>query len=339
MTLRNWEYLKNNYCHTLLLGNGASIAVSDSLHYRSLYAAATQLGYIDSQTIKIFEHFGTNDFEFVLLALANAHSVNKYLGIKDAETISSYDRVKAALIRTVKVVHPPYESAQPVLVYDTIARFIKHFESVFSLNYDLILYWSMMAGNTRFGPNRIKDCFLGERGFLYDNDFLRSKYGSNDGSTLVFYPHGNLLLGTNQFGEGTKMISEAKILLDTIEERWTIDGIVPLFVSESESWKKMRSIRRNAYLSHVYSNELSRKTESILIYGWSLSDQDDHILRAIKDSSPKRVAVSIYFESEDIDEEMFKIRNKLKKLVGIEQNSIDFFLSDENDIWCNENEE
>lgn len=48
------------------------------------------------------------------------------------------------------------------------------------------------------------------------------------------------------------------------------------------------------YLNHVYSEELPRRRESLAIYSWSMSEQDEHILAALAKSRPKRVAVSFH---------------------------------------------
>lgn len=335
MKIRQWNEIEEDFNHSIILGNGASIAVDSRLHYSSLFEAANSEGFITSEVSQIFEHFDTNDFEFVLQALANAHSINSFLGITESKSGEAYGQVKKSLIQTVDSVHPTFEEVSDDLL--AIATFLKRFDVVFSLNYDLILYWAMLRGNEHFGSNRFKDCFSGEGTFTYENDFLRKPYSGNDGATLVFYPHGSLFLGSNAFGEETKLISDNKPLTQVIGNRWRLGGIVPLFVSEGDSTRKVRSIRRNGYLNYVFSQELCRSTESLVIYGWSAADQDDHILGAIKQSHPKRVAISIWEGSSDPKNDVYVIRRKVRRVLGLDENKIEFFSSESPGAWKNIN--
>ena len=76
MKIKQWNDIEEGFNHSIILGNGASIAVDSRLHYSSLYEAANSEGFITDEVSKIFDHFDTNDFEFVLQALANAHAIN-----------------------------------------------------------------------------------------------------------------------------------------------------------------------------------------------------------------------------------------------------------------------
>jgi Domain of unknown function (DUF4917) len=66
----------------------------------------------------------------------------------------------------------------------------------------------------------------------------------------------------------------------------------PLFVSEGRSRDKMRSIRRSDYLSFGYQS-LADYEGSIVIFGHSLSDADEHIVQAIRSRRGRRVAVGL----------------------------------------------
>ncbi|KLR16151.1 hypothetical protein ABR28_19715, partial [Enterobacter hormaechei subsp. hoffmannii] len=56
----------------------------------------------------------------------------------------------------------------------------------------------------------------------------------------------------------------------------------------------LNAIARSRYLDTVYREVLPEKKESIVIYGWSMGENDSHILDALKKSRPSRVAVSVY---------------------------------------------
>ena len=69
------------------------------------------------------------------------------------------------------------------------------------------------------------------------------------GTTLVFYPHGNLVLATNFLGQETKICSDQQAdLLENIIRQWKIEDSTPLFVSEGSSDQKLGAIHRNGYL-------------------------------------------------------------------------------------------
>lgn len=330
--LTPWADLSDRFRHTLILGNGASISISDRLQYTSLFDAAKHGNFIMPGVQSIFDHFKTCDFEFVLQSLSRAFDINSILGIDNSLVANAYSNVKASLIDTVRHIHPEHQDIEGHL--DAIVSFTKSFEVVFSLNYDLIMYWAMIRGNEKIGKNRFKDCFLGGNKFTYELEYLRRPYRDNDGATLVFYPHGSLLLGTDAFGEEAKIICETNSLIETISSKWTIGDLGPLFVSEGTAELKLRSIRRNGYLNYVYSQEIPRSAQSLVIYGWSMAEQDTHIVNALKKAGPKRIAVSVYIGATDWEDEVQRMRRMIRKTININESEIFFFDSAEKGAWC-----
>lgn len=82
MKIYSWKELKEKYptWDTLLLGNGASIAIHSEFCYPSLYDKAKSDGLL-SRSESIFKQFDTENFEQVLLACWYAEKVNAALGI------------------------------------------------------------------------------------------------------------------------------------------------------------------------------------------------------------------------------------------------------------------
>jgi hypothetical protein len=64
----------------------------------------------------------------------------------------------------------------------------------------------------------------------------------------------------------------------------------PLFVSEGRSEDKVGSIRRSAHLSFCL-DRLRADSGNTVVFGRSLSDQDAHIVAALKAGGPRRIAV------------------------------------------------
>jgi hypothetical protein len=327
MKVRAWEDIRSEFTDAVVVGNGASIAVDPRFQYRSLHDAARNAGLLTRPVTDVFTYFPTTDFEFVLRSLSSAHAINKILKIKDATTAPTYKTVKDALIKIIQRVHPEHASVRSDLV--AISKFLRHFDTVFSLNYDMIVYWGMLRGNEKFGANRLKDCFVAAKNrFEYDCEWLRKPYGAHSRATLVFYPHGSLFLGVDAFGVEQKIISDTRKLVDVIEQKWSVGGLSPLFVSEGTATAKLHAIRRNGYLNYVYSEEIPRRRESLAIYGWSMSEQDQHVLDALAKSRPKRVAVSFHGTNPAPQS-----LQRVKQTFNISDQNIVFFKADDKRAW------
>lgn len=124
-------------------------------------------------------------------------------------------------MKTVRQVHCAYNEA--IEHTPVIGTFLEKFDTIFSLNYDLLLYWAILLRNEELKYSRFKDCFIkGE----FENDYLylRNPRNSSPKVTLVFYPHGNLALVTDPFGIVSKICQNThNKLLDAILENWQIE--------------------------------------------------------------------------------------------------------------------
>lgn len=288
--IQEWNDIKVNFQDGLLVGNGASIAVHPGFAYKSLYSEARRIGHIAGRVVQIFENFETDDFELVLRRLWQATLVNKALGIERGKVEESYEHVRQALIATVRATHVSHADAGHHLV--PIYQFMQNFKTVISLNYDLIVYWAAMLGNGTLGP-WFKDAF--ESGY-FGNDWTRKRgpWGKAKGSTLYFYPHGNLVLARAPSEVTRKLkVSPYSDLLEEILSKWESGSAVPVFVCEGTSEHKRPAIESDPYLQRVFREVIPAMGNSLVIYGWSLSEQDQHILDQLKCGELKRVAVSV----------------------------------------------
>lgn len=324
----DWMEIADDFREGILLGNGASIAVGAGFDYGSLHQAAAEQGLISADVQAVFEHLGTSDFEFVLRILWHAHRVNEVLGIRDDRTAAAYASVKAALIDVVRSVHPQLAAVEPLL--GNAAHFLERFQTVASLSYDVLVYWTMMIAN-RAAPNRFKDCWI-DGLFKFDWEELREPFGSNPASTLVFYPHGNLLIGSDISGSERKVAAgSAATLLETITTSWDTGRLTPVFVSEGTSADKRTAIRRSPYLSSVFGEVLPNLGKSIVLHGWSLSDDDDHILWAICRGHPRRIAVSVDPNSIERAQYCGIVQTKLQSRLG---DRFELIFYDRNSAGC-----
>lgn len=294
--IHKWGDIKDPFVGgALLLGNGASMAVHKEFGYASLRIAAEKHGHLTPEVAAIFKSFATNDFELVLRRLWEATLVNKALGVEPGRVEEAYKQVRRALIATVRQVHISYEDAKDH--FEPMFQFMKDFRTVLSLNYDLLVYWAMMASQAQLG-NWFKDCFLGGGLFREDWEELRKPYGAR-GATLVFYPHGSLITSRRAMDLTERKIAAGGSkwdLLENILNCWESGWYVPLFVSEGTSVQKRNSIANSNYLSRVFREVLPSSGESLVIYGWAASEQDEHVLAQLRRPGARlrRVAASVF---------------------------------------------
>lgn len=238
-----WNTISDRFNEGLLLGNGASVAVHQAFNYVSLFEEATKRGHITPNVGEVFRSFGEHDFEVVLRKLWQAKLVNQALNIPAGRVEEAYTEVRTALIATVRDTHVTYNDARSHLT--PIYNFLKQFQTVVSLNYDLIVYWAALLGNDALGVTWFKDCFQ-KNAFREDWEPMREPYGRARGSTLFFYPHGNLALVRTSIGSESKVYAREGDLLDSILDRWTTGQVVPLFVCEGTSEQKKLAINSSS---------------------------------------------------------------------------------------------
>jgi len=211
---------------------------------------------------------------------------------------------------------------------------MKRFNKVINLNYDLLVYWAMMAGNDSLG-NWFKDCFL--HGYFQEDWkwFERPAVGV-EGTTLVFYPHGSLFLATDKFGADIKLAkaSDTKNILNRVVECWESGKFIPLFVSEGESIQKIQSIGNSFYQSTILYDVLPNCGEDVVIYGWSLCQNDDHIIKRISRGNVQKIAVSVYCENRSESTINEEIEFKKRKLINFLPSSrISFYDAQSSGCW------
>lgn len=320
---------------TILLGNGASMAVCKKFGYEKLWKKAKGIGAFSSEIIKwvddICKEFVTWDFEYIMRLLWQASVINRFLDICDDKTSRVYSEVRGGLIKTVREVHPNFDDVSERM--DAMCRFLRGFDTILSLNYDLLVYWCVIQEINLFKDNRseghvFKDCFSDG---VFDRDWrkFRTPISGQKSCSLVFYPHGNLALSRHMDGGEKKIHRNEDDLLDSILKEWEGGDGVPLFVSEGRSQQKISSIHSSNYLSTVYWEVLGERRSSLVIYGWGVAEQDHHLLERMKGSGIKKVAVSVHNGDQDY---IFKVENTLRRYFG-QEFELSFFDSNSPGCW------
>lgn len=299
------------------------MAIHRGFGYASLFEAAQENAFITPEVAAVFAAFGVNDFELVLRRLWQAKVVNDTLGIAAGRVEEAYVQVRTALIKTVRHVHISHDDAAVHL--KPIYTFMQGFKTVVSLNYDLIVYWAAMQSRDALG-GWFKDCFVNGI-FNEDWETMRRPWRAA-GATLFFYPHGNLALA-REIDDNEGKLHARGDLLSHVLAVWESGAAVPLFVCEGTSEHKVKSIRTSPYLQRVNREVIPSIENSLVIYGWGLAEQEQHILNSLKQSSCKRVAVSVYGRNEEY------LRHAEQTLHGIGVTEVVFFDSMSSGCWNN----
>ena len=161
------------------------------------------------------------------------------------------------------------------------------YEWIFSTCYDLLLYWAMGCGG-RFKP--FIDHFRGGGRLTFDAG--RADVYADD--LPVYFLHGALHLVVGGSGVTWKLRSRAiQTLLDQFGEPIADDAQArPLLVTEGTAADKLRAIEGDEYLAHAL-HELRSLELPIVVFGSSLSSQDDHLLDALNEHPGRAIAVSL----------------------------------------------
>lgn len=286
----------------LMLGNGFSMALFPKIFsYGSLFSRADFTSF--SEVPATFDAIQSNDFEAAVQALENAALVLPCFH-QDAEVLCARMKacavkIKETLVDTIANQHPDMPGAVTAKQYESCLNFLKIFlggenkGKVYTLNYDILLYWTIMHA-LEIGMLQHTECNDGFYSDIFgqDDDYVvwePSSYEQN-----IYYLHGALHL----FDGGTELRkytwSRTGIRLMDQTRTAISAGLFPLFVAEGSAEKKMSKIQHHAYLSKGLDS-LGRITGSLFVHGLAFSDNDVHILKKIaKNLSIENLFVSIY---------------------------------------------
>jgi len=305
------EISKDKANRTVLLGNGFSIAQNGT---RFTYKNLLQKSGLDenSSIRKVFAALQTFDFESVVIALESAAIIETAYGDKDRSKQFSDDatKVRDALIHAVREVHPGVHFDLPEPQRKACGTFLKNFETVFTLNYDLLLYCVIVESQSH------SDGFgLGEE----KNGFRTFQTGAN---CSLYYLHGALHLFLDDLSATQKRILNGTTIIGDITE--TIrGGRLPLFVAEGSTLQKVHKIFSVPYLKHCYEMLQSIKG-NLFIFGHSLDENDSHIYDAICRS--KEIKKLFFCVHKPVDN-LKAIEEKLAKY-KVRRKDIEFFYID-----------
>lgn len=278
----------------VLLGNGFSIAWnSESFSYGSLMEKA-DFGQLSCDAKDLFDSLETSDFEVVIERLQAADTIVRLYDESSRialQAASDAAALRDVLAKALAQNHPQTVGSVRDEEYQSARDFLGHFSSIYSLNYDLLLYWTAMQDADTFADVPKDD------GFRSDPDNPDAEWvtwdAANARSQSVHYLHGALHLF--DAGDRLKKLTWKRTglsLVDQIREELE-DGSYPLVVTEGTSSAKKEKILHSGYLTKAFRS-FANKEKDLFVYGHRLAENDKHILDAIVRSKVERLWVSVY---------------------------------------------
>jgi hypothetical protein len=270
----------------ILLGNGFSIR---HFSYKNLLEQ-TELEEYDPVR-ELFSKLDTYDFELIIRALDDASLVGSAYGEEGRSERFKVDavRVRESLVHAVRKTHPMHREVIADVIPSCV-EFLNLFSNVFTLCYDLLLYWVILS-DTRtfqdgFGLGIVKDGFRGPFKI--------------DAHCNIFNLHGGLHLFKTELGYVEKRLMGPTGVIDAIAETITKENRLPIYVAEGKSLNKLRKIYSIDYLKHCYQ-KLEKSTGEFFVYGHSADQNDAHIYRALFKSGINHLYFCVHTPTADVN--------------------------------------
>ncbi len=199
------------------------------------------------------------------------------------------DALRELLASTIANAHPAGPFTLTPTEYSACRSFLGRFDSVYTANYDLLLYWAVMHDDE-------VECIRPDDGFRQPEDgpetYVTWEPEHNYNQT-IHYLHGALHL----FDAGHELrkytwTNTGVRLIEQVRQALAA-GLFPHIVTEGSSEKKLEQIYHSAYLAKCMRS-FSNITGGLLTYGLSFSENDQHLVKAIVRGKIKRIAVGVY---------------------------------------------
>jgi hypothetical protein len=319
----------------LLLGNGFSMAYDKGIFS---YNALSDFMKKSSDNVfwdKLRGAVKTKNIELIMQKIDSA--INILEVFDDNSDLKSKlelmrEELKESLIKAISELHPKHIFKIEESKINACANFIKFFLSkkghVFTTNYDLLLYWVLMRGESfqAKGKELVVDGFGWEDPTATDKKVI---WGPHKDSQKIHYLHGALML----FDERINIVKdkykqdgncgEGEYLLSGISNNIKKDKY-PIFVTAGNADEKLECIRHNLYLSHCY-DQLCKISDSLVVFGFGFGDYDEHIIEPInnsvmsakKNDKNKKFNLYVGIYSDEDKDNIVKKQSKFKESLNL----------------------
>jgi len=279
----------------LMLGNGFSIALFPNIFtYGTLFDKAKSTKKLSKRVSSVFDLLETTDFEQVMEALQNASALTTLYAKKDPSLATKLqadaEKLRDILTETISENHPERPHSINETQYASCKTFLSNFDgNIYTLNYDLLLYWTLMQ-------SEVQPIVKSDDGFRDVEEGVEDYVVwdvQNSGTQRIYYLHGALHV-YDAGSELKKFVwSKTEIaLVDQIRRSLAIRHY-PLIVTEGTSDQKMDRIQHSGFLNRAYRS-LAGIGGNLFIYGHSLAENDEHLLKLIDHGKMARIFVGLY---------------------------------------------
>jgi hypothetical protein len=259
---------------------------------------------------QLFEQGGSDDFETVILHLQQSARLVELYEPKNTGLCRALrddaEVVKRGLVDALITIHPPSAWKIEDEKYRAARQFLSPFGRIFTINYDLLLYWTVLQRKLSPPNVVVKDGF-GRRG----PGSLTWSQPSRADEQEIFYLHGAMHLYV-QDGRLRKLEVPKGRMVEELQSNLQV-GKYPLVVTEGSCQDKESRIGRSAYLTYCH-RRLARSAGALFIHGIAVSDNDQHILDAVADKGSRidAIYVGLYGDPSVASD---NIRTKARQLV------------------------
>lgn len=271
---------KRGYPLSVLLGNGFSRAFGEEFAYSRLRDVA-EMSQLNVGKDQLFDHAASDDFETVIRHLEqSAHLVALYDPSNERlklQMTADAQAVKNGLVEALTTIHPLSGHDVSDDQYASARCFLSHFRRIFTLNYDLLLYWAVLQD--RLVPPKV----VTKDGFGRIDGTLTWIQPDRADEQEIFYLHGAMHFYLDRDGRLNKLEYADGRIVEQLQTNLRF-GKFPLVVTEGSYQDKQARIAASRYLSYCHSR-LSRIRGALFIHGMALSENDTHVLNAIAHGS------------------------------------------------------
>lgn len=239
----------------------------------------------------LFRGLDTQNFEEIIAMLdaARDRALVSHESARAEAYAAKAERLRRILIKVIAAVHPD-SRGDPAHGFECVGAFLRRFSRLFTLNYDLFLYWSVIDGEGRWpdGFGRKRTPPPGLMGpYLQRED------------TKLFNLHGGIHLFAEETGEVLKARRSPGTNLTAVIAGLLDEGRLPLYVAEGDSVAKTRAIAASPYLRHCLA-ALKKTRGPIFTFGHSASESDAHVYETIFRSDATHLYVG-YFDPDEAE--------------------------------------
>lgn len=299
----------------LLLGNGFSSSLRrDIFSYSALKEGlAVEMFSIGDEIKNLFNLIKYDDFEELIHRMNLARPIVEAYDGDHQNVADDADKLREGLVDSIGRKHPmhPFDSITDEH-YSNCKSFLKNFNSIFTLNYDLLLYWVINRTSLTY---KFRDGFTR----VAEGEPLVWK---GEGQNL-HYLHGGLHIYKTNWSKIDELSDDENFDFDYIKIERTVNGgnlvdqiqeklrheFYPLTVAEGDSDAKKAKILSEKILRQSYF-ELKKCKGDLYTFGLGLDkDQDNHILDALCVSDISKLYIGVFECTFDV---LNRINSKLR---------------------------